>query len=117
MLPNIRSPVPCLAPYLSSRTTLPPHLLLRLRAAFASDAEFRSCLQPYPITSTVAIKALHWKACDDMEGYPEPMAGCDTCTRQSCPDPLGEPAAQPSDRRCRYHTLAAIHLGIQALLI
>ncbi|GIL46477.1 hypothetical protein Vafri_3459, partial [Volvox africanus] len=66
----------------------------QLRAPYTGDAQFRSCLPPYPINSTSAIKALHLHACDEMEGYPgDPMAGCDTCTDVSCPDPLASLSA------------------------
>ncbi|GLI59301.1 hypothetical protein VaNZ11_001154 [Volvox africanus] len=66
----------------------------QLRGPYTDDAQFRSCLPPYPINSTSAIKALHLHACDEMEGYPgDPMAGCDTCTVVSCPDPLASLSA------------------------
>ncbi|GIL46464.1 hypothetical protein Vafri_3456 [Volvox africanus] len=76
-------------PPISSRA-----LCTQLRAPYTGDAQFRSCLPPYPINSTSAIKALHLHACDEMEGYPgDPMAGCDTCTDVSCPDPLASLSA------------------------
>ncbi|GIL97130.1 hypothetical protein Vretimale_2865 [Volvox reticuliferus] len=69
-------------------------LCAQLRVQYTDDVQFRSCLPPYPISSTSAIKALHLHACEEMEGYPgDPMAGCDTCTNVFCPNPLASLSA------------------------
>ncbi|PNW77387.1 hypothetical protein CHLRE_10g434350v5 [Chlamydomonas reinhardtii] len=59
-----------------------------IRAAYADDAQYRSCLQPYTgIRSTSKVLADTLGACADMNG--EPMGGCDTCTSATaCANPL-----------------------------
>ncbi|KXZ51586.1 hypothetical protein GPECTOR_12g549 [Gonium pectorale] len=62
----------------------------QLQTPYMSASQFRSCLRPYSgLVSTSKLRDLHLEACEQMEGYEGPtMAGCDTCTPDSCPDVL-----------------------------
>ncbi|GIL71277.1 hypothetical protein Vretimale_2865 [Volvox reticuliferus] len=59
----------------------------QLRASYLDEAQFRSCMVPYSMTSTSEIRNLHFTACGDMAN-PADMLGCLSCTLKSCPDPL-----------------------------
>lgn len=60
----------------------------RVADSFSSSAAFKSCLagKAFSLYSTATVQGIVNAVCDSMGG----MTDCQSCTAQSCAEPLGE---------------------------